>query len=1310
MAAPQSTRLLCLQLNCHCLPFLTLYPFHPTHSHSQYHPHRCSISFASSHRVNRQTRVLRFTLLLRLPVGTGLQPFLWLALKLPASPKREAAINVLAESKTLSMNSSSSSSGTTSASGSPHRPLIYGRGGAGAGTATSPNSSGGIATLLPRSPSATAMLAHPPHPSSSPSQAHLSSAQLGDGLPIPPLERVRSLSRNLVPPPLSGNTSPTTRPDRASTYSQAPRPSIRSARIKQARPSTAPGPRADMSMTPAFSSSSSSTTSTGGGSLNHRPSWSSSGWAQQGKAALGFGNASGSSTSNSSSSQIRSQEAMAAAAAASAARRGSLPDIHAHTPTKRSASASRSTPRPSSAAPAVSWSTISAPEDPSLDNQPLPVRLGLVPPFPAQDDQGEGSYIAAPARHRGEPGIAGSRYVDGYYLHVPPPLLQQGSSAVRSSGSVFTADGSTSSTLNVLGSDSSSSSSATSLTPPEILSPTMDRSRSLKRPSARPLQHSRSTEAISPVGLSDGGSQTTLRSGRWELEDYWQYRIHTNASGGKRKIRHHAFPREKVPYFLAHCENQTASDLLLHNATWDIISQRQSIIPFGDRPPLRVLDIGTGCGVWCIDAAKDWPKAEFIGLDVVPCQTDLSNLKDPDLSRRISWVVADFLEELPFPTGSFDLVHVRYVGAPSIPEDRWSDFFSELTRVLKPDGHLELLERNYNFFGNVENLSIPELIRLSFGSQAPSVAAAAVAATATPSADIPQPAKRFKALGDGMDRVLARRFLNRNILSHIPSALTNQDFGSLQTGVPRRIPILCNPRHRPLVEEVAYKKTTDPSKLWQERPQIGAPLENSGFNPGHLNVFRAALMFSKAAGYLAASDRLWEESEDEKIRLMSRSWGGPRGSPNRPAEDVSEVTWAHPWKNRVEFDNEMNELYQLLVQGSNMGDFLKQFFGWKEGNLLSVEERKTEERRQKMRAGSTVSVDNGLLMVGSGVEMGPSPSDASSHSYNASSSPIPAAGPADRPQTSSPGGSPQPKRLHQLQIPPPVKEEEGSPHSSTSTSPPGSATSNGTLPTLSASMASLAANKPAVVQAGALSTEQTAPATSASTPRHPSGSFSPRKESISSNASSQGSNISKDGSSFASGPTSPANVRPRSDSTPPTSTENSPDQFSMPLCPDSASSTSLHTAKGSSTAPHVYSFDGSGPVSSSSALHLAAPALPSFATKMSSSPSTTSYQAPASFAIGPSPSSMGEDVVSNRYEDGHHGSMTGQSNLLFQNHSIQLPHVDPNFDPIAAGYIPVFGFMETTGFVGKMRGSGSMADLGRQASRKSSVLGALNAK
>lgn len=116
--------------------------------------------------------------------------------------------------------------------------------------------------------------------------------------------------------------------------------------------------------------------------------------------------------------------------------------------------------------------------------------------------------------------------------------------------------------------------------------------------------------------------------------------------------------------------------------------------------PRSVLDLGCGNGVWIMDCAKVWPDAHFVGLDLVPLQPNLS-VVDPKLANRIEWVTANFLQRLPFPDSHFDYVHIRRI-ARGVPEDKWPDLLEEVSRVLEPNGAIEILEEDLIFPGGSE--------------------------------------------------------------------------------------------------------------------------------------------------------------------------------------------------------------------------------------------------------------------------------------------------------------------------------------------------------------------------------------------------------------------------------------------------------------------------------------------------------------------------------------------------------------------------------------------------------------------------------
>jgi SAM-dependent methyltransferase len=96
------------------------------------------------------------------------------------------------------------------------------------------------------------------------------------------------------------------------------------------------------------------------------------------------------------------------------------------------------------------------------------------------------------------------------------------------------------------------------------------------------------------------------------------------------------------------------------------------------QPPARVLDLGTGTGLAAFLAARRFPEAEVVGADVAEAMLAVARADTPpELAEHVRFEAGD-AAELPFDSGSFDLV----ILANMIP------FFDELDRVLADDGHL----------------------------------------------------------------------------------------------------------------------------------------------------------------------------------------------------------------------------------------------------------------------------------------------------------------------------------------------------------------------------------------------------------------------------------------------------------------------------------------------------------------------------------------------------------------------------------------------------------------------------------------------
>ncbi|KAG8786239.1 hypothetical protein FRC15_011810 [Serendipita sp. 397] len=177
--------------------------------------------------------------------------------------------------------------------------------------------------------------------------------------------------------------------------------------------------------------------------------------------------------------------------------------------------------------------------------------------------------------------------------------------------------------------------------------------------------------------------------------------------------KHHTYAASRAPYPRSYdskaTDLETTDHLCFMKLCNSVTFHDFSSIPDSSRnttsgsvddrkpPPRTVLDLGCGNGLWVLDAAKAWPDAHFVGLDLVPIQPNL-DLVARDLRTRIRWVNANFLDSLPFPTSYFDFVHIRRI-ARGVPEDKWHSLLDEVSRVLRPDGAIEIIEDDLIFPG-----------------------------------------------------------------------------------------------------------------------------------------------------------------------------------------------------------------------------------------------------------------------------------------------------------------------------------------------------------------------------------------------------------------------------------------------------------------------------------------------------------------------------------------------------------------------------------------------------------------------------------
>lgn len=99
-------------------------------------------------------------------------------------------------------------------------------------------------------------------------------------------------------------------------------------------------------------------------------------------------------------------------------------------------------------------------------------------------------------------------------------------------------------------------------------------------------------------------------------------------------------------------------------------------------PPTKVLDVGTGTGIWAIDMADSYPAASIIGTDISPIQPTW-------VPPNCNFYIEDAQLDWTFEHASFDFVHIRALYG-SIND--WGRLYGQVYDALVPGGWIEDFE------------------------------------------------------------------------------------------------------------------------------------------------------------------------------------------------------------------------------------------------------------------------------------------------------------------------------------------------------------------------------------------------------------------------------------------------------------------------------------------------------------------------------------------------------------------------------------------------------------------------------------------
>jgi len=159
--------------------------------------------------------------------------------------------------------------------------------------------------------------------------------------------------------------------------------------------------------------------------------------------------------------------------------------------------------------------------------------------------------------------------------------------------------------------------------------------------------------------------------------------------------RFHAYKSGENDYFTPNDEPEQLRLDMQHRCMYLASGSKLFYAPL--EAPIRVLDLGTGTGLWAIEMAEEYPQTEVIGVDLSPIQPNWA-------PSNVKFQIDDVEDEWTWPENNFDLIYSRTMLVGGIKDYR--KYFEQAFRHCAPDGYFECLEMTADL--RSDHYKIPE--------------------------------------------------------------------------------------------------------------------------------------------------------------------------------------------------------------------------------------------------------------------------------------------------------------------------------------------------------------------------------------------------------------------------------------------------------------------------------------------------------------------------------------------------------------------------------------------------------------------------